>query len=122
MLEVSAYRYVCICMVIKLHASNYRVVTYIYNNLQRWNLHHCLPHELANPFMYSSCLKFIDKISSKEIVILSNSEKYVILTDVDKCSLLCNTEIYGKLLTYLDYSHDSKQDGTLLFSITSLFS
>jgi len=67
MLEVPAYRFVRICMVIKLHECNYKVVPYSYNNLWRWDLHHCLPHELANPSMYSSCLKFIDKISKKVI-------------------------------------------------------
>jgi len=65
MLEVLAYRFVHIYMAIKLHACNYRAVTYIYNNLWRWDLHHCLPHELVHPFMYSSCLKFIDKISKE---------------------------------------------------------
>jgi len=67
MLDVPAYRFVRICMAIKLHACNYMVVTHVYNNLWRRDLHHCLPHELANPFMYKSCLKFIDKIS-KEVV------------------------------------------------------
>ena len=67
MLEVPAYRFVCICMAIKLHACNYMAVIHVYNNLQRWDLHHCLTYELANPFMYSSCLKFIDKISKQVI-------------------------------------------------------
>jgi len=67
MLEVLAYRFVHICMVIKLHVCNYRAVTYAYSNLQRWDSNHYLPHELANPFMYTSCLKFIDKIS-KEVI------------------------------------------------------
>ena len=56
MLWVSAYRFVRISMAIKLHAGNYKAVTYIYNDLRRWDLHHCLPYELANPFMYSFCL------------------------------------------------------------------
>ena len=60
MLWVSAYRFVRISMAIKLHTSNYKGVTYVYNYLRGWNLHHCLCHELANPFMYSSCLKCID--------------------------------------------------------------
>jgi len=42
-------------------------VTHIYNNLRRWDLHNYVPHELINPFMYSSCLKFIDK-SVKEVI------------------------------------------------------
>jgi len=63
MLEVLAYRFVCIYIAIKLHVRNYRAVTNVYSNLQRWDLHHCLPYELANPLMHSSCLKFIDKIS-----------------------------------------------------------
>ena len=67
MLWVSAYRFVHISMAIKLHASNYKAVTYVYNNLWRWDLHCCLLHELANPFMYSFCLKCID-ISSNKVV------------------------------------------------------
>ena len=67
MLWVSAYRFVRISMAIKLYANNYKAVTYVYNNLRRWDLHHCLPHELANPFMYSFCLKCIDTSSNKVV-------------------------------------------------------
>ena len=67
MLWVSAYRFVWLSMVIKLHMSNYKAVTCVYNNLRRWDLHHCLSHELANPFVYSSCPKCIDKSSNKVV-------------------------------------------------------
>ena len=102
MLWVSAYRFVRISMAIKLHASNYKAVTYVYNNLRRWDLHHCLPHELANPFMYSSCLKCIDKSSNKVVWSCLTAKKIAFLTGVNKRSSLQNTEEYGKIVNIFE--------------------
>ena len=60
-------RYVCIPTARKLHAFNYKAITYVYNSVRTWGLHHRVPHELVILFIYSFCLVLVDK-SSKEVV------------------------------------------------------
>ena len=49
----------------KLYTFNNRMVTYIYNNLWRWELHHCVPHELAIPFIYTLSQVLMIKLAQR---------------------------------------------------------
>ena len=87
------YRFVRIPMAIKITCINYKLITYVYNSIWTWDLHHHVPHELVILFIYSFALYLLIN-PARRLFNLVKCQKYPFLTKINKCSL---QELYGKV-------------------------